>query len=246
MVGRLTPLDIVAGVTMPSLDLRQRLDQHGLIGPFLLSASALDQLQPLIEAAAAEANPRNLHARLPLAQLVISDSAITSMVKELFQPGYQLWRTNFFRRDPGVPHPGVELHHDKHFQSGDSTIDFFELGDHLSIVIALNIINASNGCFLYLPGSHRGQPPGMVRDKRPFEQRPLEDHFPTIPPSLHHQFEELALPAGSFCLFHSALLHGSRPSGGVAGRMSMVGRLVRSNCTIPVNCADVHEVMNFC
>ncbi len=231
---------------MPSPEMRQRLDQHGLIGPFPLSASARDALQPLIEAAAAEDNPRNLHARLPLAQLVISDAAISGLVKQLFGSGYKLWRTNFFRRDPGAPHPGVAIHHDKHFQFGEAAIDFDELGDHLSIVIGLDSIDARNGCFLYLPGSHRGQPPGMVRDTRPFEQRPLEDHFPKIPPSLQNQFQELALPAGSFCLFHSALLHGSSPSGGEAGRTSMVARFVRSNCTIPANCAEAHEIMDYC
>ena len=231
---------------MTSLDLREQLDQHGLIGPFSLSEPAHASLPQLIAAAAIEPNPRNLHARLPLAQTVISDAAISGLVQQLFGSGYQLWRTNFFRRDAGAPHPGVALHHDKHFQSAEAAIDFLELGDHLSIVIGLDAIDARNGCFLYLPGSHRGQPAGMLRDTRPFEQRPLEDHFPEIPVPLLNQLLELALPAGSFCLFHSALLHGSSPSGGDAGRTSMVARLVRSTCTIPANCAEAREIMDYC
>ena len=96
---------------------------------------------------------------------------------------YFLWRTNFFRRDVGSPHSGVPLHHDKHFQSGESSLDFFELGSHLSLIISLDQIDESNGCFQYLPGSHYGLINGFERDTRPFELRPLSDHFPVIPES---------------------------------------------------------------
>ena len=89
-------------------------------------------------------------------------------------------------------------------------------------------------------------PAGMTRDPLPFEHRPLEDHFPAVPPELAEQAQELSLPAGSFCLFHSALLHGSRPSAGEAGRTSMVARLVRRHCQIPLNCAAPEEVCFYC
>ena len=229
-----------------SPDLRHQLDSIGLIGPYALSASPSGDLQRLIAAAAADQNPRNLHARLPLAKQIITDSSITRLVADLFGSGYQLWRTNFFSRQPGEPHPGVALHHDKHFQTGNALVDFDELGDHLSVVIGLDTIDASNGRFVYLPGSHHGAPPGMMRDPRPFELRPLEDHFPVVPPELAQQVVELSLPEGSFCLFHSALLHGSRPSEGRAGRTSMVARLVRRHCTIPANCADPAEICFYC
>ena len=233
-------------MSVPSLDLRYQLDSIGLIGPFALSEMPSGDLQCLISAAAADHNPRNLHARLPLAKQIITDRSITSLVVDLFGSGYQLWRTNFFSRQPGEPHPGVALHHDKHFQSGNALVDFEELGDHLSVVIGLDMIDASNGCFVYLPGSHQGGLVGMTRDPRPFELRPLEDHFPVVPPELAQQVVELCLPAGSFCLFHSALLHGSRPSEGIAGRTSMVARLVRRHCTIPANCADPSEICFYC
>ena len=233
-------------MSVPSPDLRHQLDSIGLIGPFALSASPSGDLQRLIAAAAADQNPRNLHARLPLAKQIITDESITRLVVDLFGCGYQLWRTNFFSRQPGVTHPGVALHHDKHFQTGNDLVDFEELGDHLSVVIGLDTIDARNGRFVYLPGSHYGSPVGMSRDPRPFEFRPIEDHFPAVTPELAQQVVELSLPAGSFCLFHSALLHGSRPSEGKAGRTSMVARLVRRHCTIPANCADPAEIIFYC
>ena len=229
-----------------SPDLRHQLDSTGLIGPFALSASPAGDLQSLIDAAAADQNPRNLHARLPLAKQIITDRAITRLVVDLFGSGYQLWRTNFFSRQPGAPHPGVAFHHDKHFQSGNALVNFDELSDHLSVVIGLDSIDASNGRFVYVPGSHHGVLAGMTRDPRPFAHRPLEDHFPAVPLQLAEQAQELSLPAGSFCLFHSALLHGSRPSAGEAGRTSMVARLVRRHCQIPVNCAAPEEVCFYC
>jgi len=233
-------------VFVPSSDLRQQLDSNGLIGPFPLSAAPFGELHRLIDAALTDQNPRNLHARLPLAKRIITDRSITKLVVDLFGSGYQLWRTNFFSRRPGAPHPGVAVHHDKHFQNGNELVDFDELGNHLSVVIALDAIDSRNGRFVYLPGSHHGSPAGMDRDPRPFELRSFDDHFPHVPLELAQQFEELSLPAASFCLFHSALLHGSCPSDGEAGRTSMVGRLVRSHCTIPSNCAAPEEICFYC
>ena len=227
-------------------DLRQCLDVNGLIGPFNLSLSSRDVLHLLIAALPQDNNLRNLHVSLPLVRQVITDNAIVDLVEELFDDSYQLWRTNFFRRHLGSPHPGVALHHDKHFQNAHASIDFDELGDHLSIVIALDVIDRRNGCFTYLPGSHRSYLPGMVRDTRPFELRPLEDHFPVVPSELLDQLHELPLPGGSFCLFHSALLHGSRPSNGDAGRTSMVARLVNRQCCIPSASAQPHEILRYC
>ena len=56
---------------------------------------------------------------------------------------------------------------------------------------------------------------------------------------------DISMPKGSFCLFHSALLHGSAPSNGFNGRTSMVGRLVRRCCVIPENCASSDDIFNY-
>ena len=86
MAGRSTPLITSVAVSALSPDLRLQLDSTGLIGPFVLSASSTADLQHLIDAAAEDENPRNLHARLPLAMQIITDPSITRLVVDLFGP----------------------------------------------------------------------------------------------------------------------------------------------------------------
>ena len=218
----------------------------GLFGPVPLSRPGQLLLQPLIAAATTAASPCNLHSHCELAREVICDSAIRQSVGQLFGGGYQLWRTNFFHRSAGSPHPGVGWHHDKHFQSADGPVDFSEIGDHISIVIALNQIDQRNGPFQYIPGSFTAALPGYHRDTRPYHKRRLEEHFPALPAELTAMAVLMPIPAGHFCLFQSALLHGSAPSEGAASRTSMVGRLVRSHCQIPESCAEPRNVILFC
>lgn len=218
----------------------------GLFGPVPLSATGQLLLAPLI--AAASARPKfNLHSNSELAREVICDPAIRASVCQFCGSGYQLWRTNFFQREAGVAHGGVGWHHDKHFQAGDAPVDFTEVGDHISIVIALDQIDHHNGPFQYIPGSYGAAIPGAPsRDSRPYHQRPAADHFLALPEALVAQAVVLPIPAGHFCLFHSALLHGSTASEGAAARTSMVGRLVRKHCAIPAASASPADVIPFC
>lgn len=217
----------------------------GLFGPEPLSALGQLLLPPLIVAASTRPK-RNLHSHSELAREVICDAAIRSNVRQLFGGGYQLWRTNFFQRQARVAHSGVDWHHDKHFQDGEAPVDFTEVGDHISIVIALDQIDHRNGPFQYIPGSFGADIGGTSRDSRPYHQRPAGDHFLPLPEALVAQAVVLPIPAGHFCLFHSALLHGSTASEGAAARTSMVGRLVRNHCTIPAASATPADVMPFC
>ena len=103
MAGRSTPLITSVAVSALSPDLRLQLDSTGLIGPFVLSASSTADLQHLIDAAAEDENPRNLHARLPLAMQIITDPSITRLVADLFGSGYLLWRTILFAPARSTP-----------------------------------------------------------------------------------------------------------------------------------------------
>jgi ectoine hydroxylase-related dioxygenase (phytanoyl-CoA dioxygenase family) len=218
----------------------------GLYGPLPLSRTSQLLLPPLINSAAADPSPRNLHSRSELAREVICDAAIRESVRQLFGQGYQLWRTNFFHRATGTPHAGVGWHHDKHFQNGDDLVDFNEVGDHISIVIALDQIDHTNGPFQYIPGSFSGVVSGLDRDTRPYHKRSIEDHFLTLPAEITTMAVLMPIPAGHFCIFQSALLHGSPPSGGAVSRTSMVGRLVRNHCHIPEACAAPEEISQYC
>ena len=53
----------------------------------------------------------------------------------------------------GREYKGVDWHHDKHFQDANKKIDFNELGDHLSILIAISDITKETGIFRYIPNS---------------------------------------------------------------------------------------------
>ena len=218
----------------------------GFYGPFPLSAEALPLLNPLLAEISSGADPMNLHVRSDLAKRVIADPAISLQVQELFGSDYQLWRTNFFQRQAGQAHPGVPWHHDKHFQDGTIEIDYNEVGCHVSILIALAELGPDSGLFQYIPGSFRGSLPGYGRDRRPFFCRPLTDHFLELPEPLLAEAICIKIPAAHFCLFHSALLHGSAPSSGKVARASMVGRLVRGHCLIPMECADSEQIVPFC
>lgn len=229
----------------PSVDAAS-LATAGLAGPWPLSSTALSCLQPLVEEASAAADKRNLHVSSALARLVITDLAIRDRVQQLCGDGYQLWRTNFFQRHLGQVHSGVAWHHDKHFQDGDVLVDFSEVGDHISIVIGLDRIDRRSGPFHYIPASYQGELPGLKRDTRPFAQRPIEAHFLELPAQLEEHARQIVIPSGHFCLFHSALLHGSAVSSGLAARTSMVGRLVRQHCRVPFDCATAEEVIPFC
>lgn len=222
------------------------LASQGLAGPWPLSARARRHLQPLVTEASFADIKRNLHVTSALARQVIFDSAIRERVVGLCGSGYKLWRTNFFQRQLGEPHTGVGWHHDKHFQDGDAALDFQEVGDHISIVIGLDQIDNRNGPFHYLPSSFQGEFAGNERDTRPYSQRPFAAHFLLLSPELYGQVVQITIPVGHFCLFHSALVHGSGPSEGKAARTSMVGRLVREHCLIPEDCASSKEVMVFC
>ena len=231
---------------LDSVPFGQALGTAGLAGPWPLSAQALPHLQALVLEAGAAADKRNLHTTSAVARQVIADGAIREKVRDLFGSGLRLWRTNFFQRQRGQVHPGVGWHHDKHFQDGDAPVDFEEVGDHVSILIGLDQIDQRNGPFHYIPGSFRGALAGCRRDTRPFSQRPIEAHFLQLPEALLNQVVQITIPAGHFCLFHSALLHGSAPSAGLSARTSMVGRLARQHCRIPADCASADQVMPFC
>lgn len=221
------------------------LQHDGFAGPWPLSLVITSQLDALRLQLTRCNDRQNLHSRSSNALLVISDSSIRSRVLQHFGYGYRLWRTNFFHRPAGSYHPGVGWHHDKHFQDGRRELDFDETGDHLSILVALDAMTFETGCFQYIPGSHR-HVGSFQRDVRPYDDRPYEEHFLHLPEWLAATAVEVEIPSGYFCLFHSALLHGSLPSDGSAARSSMVGRLVRNHVEIPASLATPSDIVLWC
>lgn len=234
-------------VSTDSLDDSFRLKALGLAGPWPISPLGLEYVHVVNEQASCTPNPRNLHCHSASALALILDIKIIEKVRLLCGENYLLWRTNFFRREAGAIHSGVSWHHDKHFQTSDQKIDFTELGNHFSVILALDTINFQNGIFQFIPASHLLQSADyFTRDTRPYFTRPFSDHFYDLPPDVEASCVQVSIPSGHFCLFHSALLHGSAASEGLIPRTSMVARLVKANCVIPLECAKPEEVRLFC
>lgn len=227
----------------------RRLGLYGITSPLPLSDLGQFLTEALQSYVQDLGSYKNIHVKSELAREIITDTAIRNLVYKLFGPGYILWRTNCFHRSPSKidGHSGVPMHHDKHFQDGESMIDFEEIGKHLSIIVALDDINASNGLFSYIPRSMTNLS-GYNRDARPFHRRTFDDHFPPMPGHLMVQEKLMAIPRSHFCLFHSALLHGSVQSQkpGEAGRTSFVGRVARRECKVPPELATPAEIVSFC
>lgn len=222
------------------------LSHVGLAGPWPLSSISTSNIINLTSTRQSFSTPQNIHLANDAARSLIHDPAIIDKVSFHFGTGYRLWRTNLFQRFPGNFHPGVGWHHDKHFQSANIDIDFSEFGHHLSVLIALDQIDLSNGIFQYLPASHIGYNPQFMRDSRPYHLRPYQDHYLPITADTSSTAIQMLIPKAHFCLFHSALIHGSASSIGKYGRTSMVGRLAHTSCSIPPELCDPQEVIEYC
>ena len=235
--------------SIPSLSSAERLASDGITSPLPLSAIGQCLTESLILYIESLGGYKNIHVKSELAREIITDSKIRSLFYELFGSGYNLWRSNCFHRSPNNlnSHSGVPMHHDKHFQNGDSLVDFDELGDHVSIIIALDDINSSNGLFSYIPNS-------MIpidsykRDSRPYHKRLNSEHFLELPKRLILQTKLMAIPRNHFCLFHSGLLHGSIQSQNPehAAHISLVGRVAKKTCEVPSELAVKSEIIRFC
>lgn len=188
----------------------------------------------------------NLHVGNKKISNLFKDSMLMKSVVQYFGCNYTLWRTNFFFRGPKSS-DGVGWHHDKHFQDGDSKIDFTELGDHISIVIALADVTVKNGMLKFLCGSHRSIA-GLERDNRPYHKRDLADHFSSVSEDFESRIDNITLKKGQFILFHSALLHSSGDyvdEAGNAPRQILIGRLAKKNLTVPLELAAKSCVVDF-
>lgn len=239
----------MANNSISSCEAARRLDSDGITSPLPLSAIGQCLTEALKLYVGGLGGYQNIHVKSELAREIITDSEIRNLFYELFGSGYNLWRSNCFHRNPNKRdgHNGVPIHHDKHFQSGESMVNFDELGDHLSIIIALDDINSDNGLFSYIPNSMISLA-DYERDTRPFHRRSISDHFINLPKHLIHQIKLMPIPRNHFCLFHSGLLHGSIQSQkpDLASRTSFVGRVAKNTCQVPAELAKESEIIRFC
>ena len=218
------------------------LQKDGLVGPFELDQNEL--LTRLIrQLDVAKGQFKNFHLSSETCRRLLSTNELKKQIEQNFGHDLLLWRTNSFKKVDGSGE--VAWHHDRHFENGDSTIDYANLSNHFSILIALTDMDDASGVMEFIPGSHLPQD-DYNRDIRPFHKRTLDEHFLEIPEHFLDKRVKVPLKKGQFMLFHSALLHRSLPAlGNNINRYSLVARLSCKGTEIPEALASQYEVQSY-
>ncbi|MEP2651768.1 MAG: SDR family NAD(P)-dependent oxidoreductase [Paraglaciecola sp.] len=218
------------------------LKSDGLIGPFEVNDSDLiERLRRELDST--NKSYRNLHTRSINCQKVLNSVNVKSQIEKAFGSNLNLWRSNCFKKVDGSGE--VSWHHDRHFENADENIQFENLADHFSILIAVTDMNEQTGIMEFLLGSHLPTD-GYSRDVRPYHLRSASEHFLQLPEWLITQRVQVELKAGQFMLFHSGLLHRSLPAeGNTQARFSMVARFCNRLTQIPEALAEEKEVFAY-
>jgi NAD(P)-dependent dehydrogenase (short-subunit alcohol dehydrogenase family) len=210
--------------------MQSKLQTEGYVGPFELNQD--EMVNRLIRQLDVSKDQfKNFHINSATCRRLLSAPELKSQVEQSFGKELLLWRTNSFKKTDGSGE--VEWHHDRHLEHGDAPIDFSNLGNHFSILVALTDMDDASGVMEFIPGSHLPQE-DYVRDERPKHLKTQEEHFLEIPAHLLEQKVRVPLKKGQFLLFHSGLLHRSLPALGVGiHRYSLVARLCHNSTNIP-------------
>ena len=130
---------------------------------------------------------------------VMRDSAMTDMVAALIGPHVKHHHCKINLKLPGT-HTEVRYHQD--FAYTPHTND-----DVVTALLMLDDMTAENGCLMVVPGSHRGPMYSLFDGERftgfvaPDEERTLREGE-----------QPILGRAGSVCLMHTRLAHGSEPN----------------------------------
>ena len=136
---------------------------------------------------------------------VMRDSAMTDMVAALIGPDVKHHHCKINLKLPGS-HTEVRYHQD--FAYTPHTND-----DVVTALLMLDDMTMENGCLMVVPGSHRGPMFSLFAGDRftgfvdPAEERALRERE-----------EPILGRAGSVCLMHTRLAHGSEPNRSAAPR----------------------------
>ena len=221
--------------------LYNQLIEEGLVGPFYLND--LSQLDPLLEDI--NLNPKDLkdrHTKSMIVKDIFNDENLQLSIKKFFGCELLLWRSNFFIKQLGIGE--TPWHHDKHFENGDIPLDFQDIENHFSILIAVTDMQESGGVMEFILGSHR-KIKSLERDIRPYHKKMGNEHFIDIPTDIDLNIIQLPLKKGQFVLFHSGLLHRSLPFLNGERRISMIGRLTTKNVDIPEELVSPTSIFPF-
>ena len=136
---------------------------------------------------------------------VMRDSAMTDMVAALIGPDVKHHHCKINLKLPGT-HTEVRYHQD--FAYTPHTND-----DVVTALLMLDDMTPDNGCLMAVPGSHRGPVYSLFEGER---------FTGFVAPAVERTLRERVVPvlgsAGSVCLMHTRLAHGSEPNRSSAPR----------------------------
>ena len=222
---------------------KNALDKLGYTAPLPLSEPARSAVV-LNENADQYSYTRNPHTSQSSVRHMLSDPGLVQYVTALCGPNLRLWRSAFFSKSEGSGEIG--WHHDKHFFSDEAEdIRLDEIGTHYSVLFGLTQIDQTTGMLEVLSGTHTSSD-ALQRDTRPYHKRPANEHIlKDLPGSILSNRRPIPIPANSFLIFHSALLHHSLPHNGGGARLGLAIRLIAPDLTIPKELADPADIMPF-
>jgi ectoine hydroxylase-related dioxygenase (phytanoyl-CoA dioxygenase family) len=147
-------------------------------------------------------NPSDVSAAY---RAVMEDAAVVDMVADLIGPDVKFHHCKINLKLPGAR---TEVAYHQDFAYTPHTND-----DIVTALIFLDDIDERNGCLMVVPGSHLG-PVHLALRRRPLHR--------AVAPAAEAEMKAASIPcpgpAGSVCLMHTKLLHGSQPNGSTASR----------------------------
>ena len=197
----------------------EQFHAEGFLAPLrALEPREMESLRPRIEAVLAQDPPdhksplHNRHLDSPLVWDLATSPAIIAAMKSVAGEDLLLWRTNFFRKDPGDRE--IPWHQDRNYWPLEPEIV-------VSAWIAIDPSTVENSCVQVLPGTHRRivphvkAPPTMVfRQMADPEAVDLSNKV------------DVELEPGQFMLFNERTMHHSEPNRSGRRRIGLAIRVI--------------------
>ena len=204
-----------------ALETRQRFDEDGFCGPFVLGSPAQMSWATLHLFRSVFSTPGPLpedafvdrHLDSPVVAQLCTHPAILAQIAPLLGSDLVVWRSLFFSKGPN----GVEIpwHQDAYFWKLEPPIT-------VTAWLAIDRAHSRDHCLEVIPGSHRTVLPHLAA--------PPGCQFPqtTDPQSFDaSRAVELEMEPGTFILFDHRLIHRSR-AGGEGRRLALSARIAPS------------------
>ena len=193
--------------------------EQGFLGPFTLcSPTEMAAWRSGVEAVLDSYPPdhktkiHNRHLDKKLIWDLATDPAIIGRMQCLYGEDLQMWRTNFFIKEPGAKE--IPWHQDHNYWPLEPPIIS-------SAWIAIDESTVENSCLQVIPGSHRKTLPHVkASEDMVFAEMGDPDYLDV------HQAVNLEMKPGEFILFNERTVHHSEPNRSQKRRIGLAVRVV--------------------